>query len=97
LHRCNKYSAAQHFRTILTKDAQPRTVHTVAERTEGHILPDTVADLLQRSQFRRRARMAAWHNHIRTAEAWHAGQYRMAAAAATRSAGKYEAAEGLKL
>ena len=96
-HRCNKYSAAQHFRTILAKDDRPRTVHTVAERTESYMLPGTVADLLQRSQFRWRARIAAWRNHIRTAEAWHAGQDRMAATAASRSAGRYEAAEGLEL
>ena len=57
--RGNKYSAAHHFRMILAKDDRPRTVHAEAERTERHLLPEIVSDLLQRHDERRRARRAA--------------------------------------
>ena len=77
--RGNKYSAAHHFRTILANDDRPRTMHTEAERTERHLLPDVVAELLQRHDTRRRARRAAWLAHLRTAEIWRAGHERMAA------------------
>ncbi len=54
--RGNKYSAAQHFRMILANDDRPRTVHTQAKRTERHLLPDLVTDLLERNRGRCRKR-----------------------------------------
>ena len=50
LRRGNKYSAAHYFRMILANDDQPRTIHTEAERTERHLLPDVVSDLLDRNE-----------------------------------------------
>ena len=50
LRRGNKYSAAHYFRMILAIDDQPRTIHTEAERTERHLLPDVVSDLLDRNE-----------------------------------------------
>jgi conjugative relaxase-like TrwC/TraI family protein len=95
--RNNKYSAAHYFRTILANDDRPRTVHTEAERAEHQVLPDTVADLLQRNKFRRHSRMAAWNAHLKAAEAWHFAHERIAAIAASRAVGRDVAAEGLEL
>ena len=68
MRRGNKYSAAHHFRMILANDDRPRTMHTEAERTERHLLPEVVADLLERHAHRRDARLAAWQAHLRTVE-----------------------------
>jgi conjugative relaxase-like TrwC/TraI family protein len=87
LRRGNRYSAELHFKQILHNDDRPRTMHAEAERTECHLLPEVVADLIQRHQSRRRARRTAWQAHVKSAQAWRAGHERMAAAAATRSAG----------
>ena len=78
--RGNKYSAAHHFRMILANDDRPRTMHAEAERTERHLLPEVVADLLERHDDRRRARSAVWKAHLKSVEAWHARHERMASA-----------------
>ena len=85
--RGNKYSAEHHFKRILHNDDRPRTMHAEAERTERHLLPEVVAEVIERNEARRRARRAAWHAHVKTAQVWRAGHERMAAAAATRTAG----------
>jgi conjugative relaxase-like TrwC/TraI family protein len=90
IRRGNKHSAAYYFRQILGNDERPRTMHAEAERTERHVLPEVVAEVIERHETRRRARRAAWHAHVRTAQAWRAGYQRMAAAAATRAAGGLE-------
>jgi hypothetical protein len=97
MRRGNKYSAAYHFRMILANDDRPRTMHAEAERTERHLLPEMVADLMQRHESRRRARRSAWTTHLRTADAWAAGHQRMAAAAATRTGGVDLDAAGTEL
>ena len=76
--RGNKYSAAQHFRTVLARDDRPRTVHTEAERAERHLLPDFVTALLQRNSDRYRTRQVAWRAQLRATELWTAGHERMA-------------------
>jgi hypothetical protein len=83
LRRGNKHSAAYHFRQILGNDDRPRTMHAEAERTERHLLPEVVAEVIERHQHRRRARRTAWQAHVKTAQAWRAGHERMPAAAAT--------------
>jgi hypothetical protein len=93
--RGNKYSAAQHFRTIIANDHRPRTVHAEAQRTQRHLLPDPVTELLQRNSDRCRTRQAAWRAQLRTNELWSAGYERMAAAEGRASAGIY--ADGLEL
>jgi hypothetical protein len=46
--RCgNKYSAAHYFRQILHNGDQPRTMHAGAERTERHLLPELVAEVIR--------------------------------------------------
>jgi conjugative relaxase-like TrwC/TraI family protein len=95
--RGNKHSAAYYFRQILGNDERPRTMHTEAERTERTLLPEVVAEVIERNEARRRARRTAWQAHVRTAEAWRHGCERMAAAAATRTAGVDLDAGGLEL
>ncbi len=95
IRRANKYSAAHHFRTILANDDRPRTMHIEAERTEPHLLPEIVTDLLQRHHNRRRVRQTAWNAHLQTAQAYRAGHERMTAA---RTASPAELqADGLEL
>ena len=84
--RGNKYSAAHHFRMILANDDRPRTMHAEAERTERHLLPEMVSDLLQRHDERRRARRAVWTADLRAAERWRVMHERLAATAAIRAA-----------
>jgi hypothetical protein len=95
--RGNKYSAEHQFKRILHNDDRPRTMHAEAERTERHLLPEVVAEVIQRHEARRRARRAAWQAHVKTAQAWRSGYERMAAAAATRTAGVDLDAGGLEL
>jgi hypothetical protein len=85
--RGNKHSAAYYFRRILGNDERPRTMLAEAERTERGLLPEVVAEVIERNDQRRRAGRATWQAHVRTAEVWHTGHERMAAAAATRVAG----------
>ena len=97
LRRGNRYSAAHYFKQILHNDDRPRTMHAEADRTEPALLPEVVAEVIQRHESRRRTRMAAWRAHVKTAQAWRAGNERMAAAAATRGAGMDFDAGGLEL
>ncbi len=86
LRRGNKYSAEHHFKQILGNDDRPTTMHAQAQRTDPGLLPERVAEVIERHQARRRTRMAAWREHIKTAQAWQAGHQRMAAAATSRAA-----------
>jgi ATP-dependent exoDNAse (exonuclease V) alpha subunit len=97
LRRGNKHSAAYCFRQILGNDERPRTMHAEAERTERALLPEVVAEVIERHEARRRARRTAWQAHVKTAQAWRAGHERMAAAAATRTAGVDLDAGGMEL
>jgi hypothetical protein len=97
LRRGNKHSAAYYFRQILGNDERPRTMHAEAERTEPTLLPEVVAEVIERNEARRRARRTAWQAHVKTAQAWRAGHERMAAAATTRAAGTDLDAAGLEL
>ncbi|WP_094287569.1 MobF family relaxase [Mycobacterium lehmannii] len=81
LRRGNKYSAAHHFRTILANDDRPRTMHTEAERTERHLLPEPVADLLVAQEHRRSARRAVWREHTAAGRAAAEAYARMATVA----------------
>jgi hypothetical protein len=78
--RANKYSAAHHFRTILSNDDRPRSMHTEPERTPRHLLPEIVCDLLERLEDRRHTRQRCWQDHLRSVDTRHAGYERMAAA-----------------
>jgi len=60
LRRGNKYSAEHHFRQILHNDDRPRTMHAEAERTERGLLPEVVAEVIQRHE----PRPAAPHGHM---------------------------------
>ena len=97
LRRGNKHSAAYCFRQILGNDERPRTMHAEAERTERALLPEVVAEVIERHEARRRARRTAWQAHVKTAQAWRAGHERMAAAAATRTEGVDLDAGGMEL
>jgi conjugative relaxase-like TrwC/TraI family protein len=97
LRRGNKHSAAYCFRHILGNDERPRTMHAEAERTERALLPEVVAEVIERHEARRRARRTAWQAHVKTAQAWRAGHERMTAAAATRTAGVDLDAGGMEL
>jgi len=55
LRRGNKYSAASYFRQIPGNDDRPRAMHTEAERTERHLLPEVLAEVIERHEARRRA------------------------------------------
>jgi hypothetical protein len=83
LRRGNAYSAAHHFRQILAHDDRPRTMHDEAERTPRHELPDTIADILQRNQYRRTTRRTIWLEQTRRTRWFQAGYER----AASRSIG----------
>jgi conjugative relaxase-like TrwC/TraI family protein len=87
LRRGNKYAAEHHFKRILHNDDRPRTMHAEAERTARHLLPEVVAEVIERNDARRRARRTVWQAHVKTAQAWRNGYERMAAAAPTRAAG----------
>ncbi|WP_110318018.1 MobF family relaxase [Mycolicibacterium moriokaense] len=87
MRRGNEYSAEHHFKQILHNDDRPPTMHAEAERTDPGLLPEMVAEVIQRNDARRRTRMAAWREHIKTARAWQAGHDRMAATGVTRAAG----------
>jgi conjugative relaxase-like TrwC/TraI family protein len=63
LRRGNKHAAAHYFRMILANDDRPRTMHAEAERTEGHLLPLVIADLLERNEHRRADRRETWRRH----------------------------------
>ena len=71
---------------ILANDDRPRTMHAEAERTERHLLPDVVSDLLQYHEQRGAARRAVWCEHTATARAQRAAAYERMAGAADRGA-----------
>jgi hypothetical protein len=95
--RGNKQSAAYCFRQILGNDERPHTMHVEAERTERALIPEVVAEVIERNEARRRARRTVWQAHVKTAQAWRGGYERMAAAAATRAAGVDRDAGGFEL
>jgi hypothetical protein len=95
--RGNKHSAGYYFRQILGNDERPRTMHTEAERTARTLLPEVVAEVIERNAARRRACRTVWQAHVKTAHARRAGHERMAAAAATRAADVDLDAGGLEL
>ena len=98
LRRGHKYAAAHHFRLILAIHDRPRSMHAEAERTERHLLPQAIGDLLERNEHRRRARGALWREHTAARQAWSAAYERMAAAAeASRDTGIDLDAGGLEL
>ena len=63
---------------ILGNDDRPRTMHVEAERADRDVLPDVVADALERNDDRRSARRAVWSQHQATARKWRGGAERMA-------------------
>jgi hypothetical protein len=55
LRRGNKYSAASYLRQVPGNDDRPRAMHTEAGRTERHLLPEVLAEVIERHEARRRA------------------------------------------
>jgi conjugative relaxase-like TrwC/TraI family protein len=96
LRRGSKYAAAQAFRTIVANDDRPTTMHAHAEHTPTELLPDIVAEMLERNQQRRSTRRTIWKEHLKTVESWRTGYERMAAAA-TRSDEIFVETGGLEL
>jgi conjugative relaxase-like TrwC/TraI family protein len=96
LQRGNKYSAAHAFRIILANDDRPRTVHAEAARTEPHLLPQSVADLLDRHEHRGATRRAVWREHTVSARARQAAYERMTVTAASMEQSRGQE-EGLEL
>ena len=96
LRRGSKYEAAQRFRMILANDDRPRTMHAEADRTERHLLPNEIADLLQRHDRRRAARRAVWREHSARARA-HQAAYERMTRAAERGAERGVDVDGLEL
>jgi len=90
--RDNKY-----LRMILANDGRPRTMHTEAERTEHHILPEVVGELHQRHEQRRRLQRAAWNTRLKAAEAWRNRSERIAVEAVARSSEVDIEAAGLEM
>ena len=88
MHRGTKHAAAHALHTILTaNDDRPRTMHTVAQRTDRKLLPTVVAALLDRNDQRRADRAQAWRQHTAQTRAREAAYQRLTATsqqAATR-------------
>lgn len=63
MRRGTKYDAAHFLRMILANDDRPLTMHTHAERTQHHLLPAVVAELLERNHQRRTERRETWHRY----------------------------------
>ena len=71
---------AQALRNIVaTNDDRPRTMHTVAARTDRESLPDRVAALLDRDDYRRARRTQAWRQHTAQTHAREAAFQRLSA------------------
>lgn len=67
MHRGARRAAAHALRNIIAaNDDRPRTMHTIAARTDSEFLPDQVAAMLDRNDQRCAERTLAWHR--RTAE-----------------------------
>ncbi|MDT5255962.1 MAG: hypothetical protein QOD10_1042 [Mycobacterium sp.] len=80
MHRGTKHTAAHALHTILTaNDDRPRTMHTVAARTDRELLPTVVAALLDRNDQRRAERAQAWRQHTAQTRARDAAYQRFAA------------------
>jgi AAA domain len=79
LRRGNKYAAAHYFRTILANDERPRTMHAEAENTDRELLPEIVAQLLERLEARRTARRQTWREHIAAQRAFYERYERLVA------------------
>jgi conjugative relaxase-like TrwC/TraI family protein len=80
IHRGTKRAAAHALHTILTaNDDRPRTMHTVAARTDRALLPTTVAALLDRNDQRRADRAQAWRQHTAQNRARDAAYQRLTA------------------
>ena len=84
LRRGNAYSAVHHLRQILSHDDRPRTMHATAARAQRHLLPDVIADLLERNEHRRAARAARWREHQAAQRTWRHGFEQAASRAASR-------------
>ena len=79
LRRDTKYAAAHYFRTILTNDERPRTMHAEAEHTERELLPDIVGQLLDRHGGSLAARRQTWRDYAAAQRAFYARYERLAA------------------
>jgi conjugative relaxase-like TrwC/TraI family protein len=80
MHRGTKHAAVHALHTILTdNDDRPRTMHTVAQRTDRELLPTVVAALLDRNDQRRADRAQAWRRHTAQTRARDAAYQRFAA------------------
>jgi conjugative relaxase-like TrwC/TraI family protein len=99
LQRRGKYLAAHAFRSILGRDDRPCTMHAEAERTQRHLLPHAVADVLARHERRRAARRTAWREytawreHTATARRWQAAYERSGPAHIAERSGPAHVAE----
>jgi hypothetical protein len=80
MHRGTKHTAAHALHTILTaNDDRPRTMHTVAQRTDRKLLLTVVAALLDRNDQRRADRAQAWRQHTAQTRARDAAYQRLTA------------------
>lgn len=79
LRRGNKYAAAYYFRTLLANDDRPRTMHAEAEHTDRELLPEIVAQLLERHEAHRTARRQTWREHAAAQRAFHERYERLVA------------------
>ncbi|WP_454790800.1 hypothetical protein [Mycolicibacterium lutetiense] len=52
----------------------PTPLHAVAEHTDRHLLPDVVANLLDRNDQRKATRAHTWHQHLSQEWATHDDQ-----------------------
>jgi DNA repair ATPase RecN len=66
---------------IVANDERPRIMHAEAEHTGRELLPERVAQLLDRHDSRRAARREAWRQYTAAERAWQAAYERMTAAA----------------
>jgi hypothetical protein len=57
------------FRTILANDDRPRTVHAESEHTELNLLPEMVANAIERNEARRRVCHPVWQAYMERAQA----------------------------
>jgi conjugative relaxase-like TrwC/TraI family protein len=79
MRRGNKYAAAHYLRMILANDDRPRTMHAEAEHTDRELLPDIVAQLLERHETRRTERRQTWREHTAAQRAFYERYQRLAA------------------
>jgi hypothetical protein len=65
---------------VVANDARPRTMHSVAARTDPRLLPDIVAALVDRNERRRAQRARAWRREGAQTRARQAAYQRLATA-----------------